>query len=312
MNQDLSSENNILFEKERIAVKKSLKKLLKRSERQRQKCLEDLIHCEQWEAIQHEAELLQSHYGLLKRGLTQVTLWDWKAENERSIALNPKITPQDEIATRFKNCKKLRKGIPHIETRLSQQNETIKQVEAWLTSLERLHDLNELMLWREKIPLALPQQQQKKKEAVKQEERQPYLEYTSAAGLKIWVGRKASDNEKLTFTLSRGSDWWLHAAGLPGSHVIIRTNKGNDPDYETIQDAIQLAIHYSKAKERGEGEVCVTQRKNVSRFGKGHVGRVQISKHKTYYARIDPTRFQNLKNRNEKNDHRGTEITERI
>lgn len=287
-----------LLEKESAAIRKALKRNLKRSLIYYERCKTDLAVCLNWEVVQHEAELLQANYGKLKRGMPHIAVLDWITDSESTIALDPKLTPQEEIATRFKRSKKLRKGIPYSEARAKKQEQLVLKLQAWLAELEQITELPLLLAWRETLPPmhSTPPVLPKVKAAPK--ERSPYLEHTSASGMKIWVGRKASDNETLTFSLAKGSDWWLHASGVPGSHVVIRVNKGQEPDHETIQDAIQLALHYSKAKMRGEGEVSVTQCKYVSRFGKGHVGKVQISKHKDYYVKANPDRLKRLKQDN--------------
>ncbi len=287
-----------LFEKEINRIRRALTRQLKRSLIQCDKCREELAICLRWEEIQHEGDLLQSHYAKIKRGMPHITVWDWKTDSNRNITLDPKLTPQEEVAARFKRCKKLRKGIPYTEARLKQHSDLIDKIQEWLAELDNIHEWEALTAWRQHVPLAKPTSLPTKKEKATPKERQPYLEYTSASGAKIWVGRKASDNEKLTFSLAKGSDWWLHASGVPGSHVVIRTVKGQEPDPETLQDAVQLALNYSKAKARGEGEVCMTQCKYVSRFGRGHVGKVQISKHKTVYTRSDPERLKSIKSRN--------------
>lgn len=284
------------FEHEYNTIKKLLLRQFKRSQRQCEKSRENLKECMRWEEIQHEAELLQNNYTMLKRGLPEIVVWDWQLDGNKVIRLDPKLTPQQEVAFRFKQCKKLRKGIPYVEERLKQHEAESIKIQQWLTELETIDNLENLIIWRENIPTKPPQQQKNKSTILAIKER-PFFEYQSAAGLKIWVGKKAKDNEILTFTLARGFDWWLHAAGYPGSHVIIRTNKQQDPDEETIQDAIQLALHHSKARDKGEGEVCITQRKYVSRFGQGHIGKVQISKHKTIFARVDTARYQSIKDR---------------
>lgn len=97
--------------------------------------------------------------------------------------------------------------------------------------------------------------------------------------------------------MANGRDWWLHVRGCPGSHVIIRLDKNLEPDSETLKDALQLALYYSKARHQGEGEICFTQRKYVSRLGKNKTGLVQISKHQTAWIRLDPVRLQALKDR---------------
>lgn len=289
-------EENPLFEKEHRLIKRTLTRQQKRLERQLEKAQEDLKNSSQWEKLQHEAELLQSNYPKLKRGMPDIDVWDWVSEKQLKIVLSPKLTPQEQVADRFKQSKKLRKSIPYVEARLQRLEKDLTEVSLWLSELEGICESTVLESWRQRIPLVTSNVPQKKESLVK-EKRQSFLEYVSGSGMKIWVGKKASDNETLTFSLAKGLDWWLHAAGVPGSHVVIRTG-GKTPDPETLQDAIQLALYYSKAKQAGEGEVSVTQCKYVSRFGKGMVGKVQISKHKNYYARIDPDRLNEIRKRN--------------
>ena len=54
--------------------------------------------------------------------------------------------------------------------------------------------------------------------------RLPYRVFTSDGGAEIRVGKTASDNDSLSCDPAHrdGDDWWLHAAGCPGSHVVVR------------------------------------------------------------------------------------------
>ena len=77
--------------------------------------------------------------------------------------------------------------------------------------------------------------------------RKPYRQYRSFGNVEIRVGKKAEDNDQLTLSpdYRDGSDWWMHAAGCPGSHVVIRYGK-DDLSEEVIQDAAALAARQSK------------------------------------------------------------------
>ena len=48
----------------------------------------------------------------------------------------------------------------------------------------------------------------------------PYKTYISSTGHTILVGKGAKENDELTKS-ARSNDYWLHAAGVSGSHVII-------------------------------------------------------------------------------------------
>jgi predicted ribosome quality control (RQC) complex YloA/Tae2 family protein len=78
--------------------------------------------------------------------------------------------------------------------------------------------------------------------------RKPYRRYFSEPdGIEIRVGKKAEDNDELTLNpqYRDGSDWWMHAAGCPGSHVVIRHGHDTLPD-NVVLDAAALAARQSK------------------------------------------------------------------
>jgi len=78
--------------------------------------------------------------------------------------------------------------------------------------------------------------------------RKPYQSFTSADALEIRVGRSAADNDVLSLDPDHRdpADWWMHASGCPGSHVVIRCTDPAVPA-ETLRDAAALAARHSKA-----------------------------------------------------------------
>jgi hypothetical protein len=78
----------------------------------------------------------------------------------------------------------------------------------------------------------------------------PFIAYPSKDGIEIRVGRGSADNDKLSCdpAFRDGPDWWMHVAGHPGSHVVIRSHADDLPSSapETIKDAAALDAKYSK------------------------------------------------------------------
>ena len=57
----------------------------------------------------------------------------------------------------------------------------------------------------------------------------PY-HYISSDGYDIYVGKNNFQNDELSFKFASGNDWWFHAKGQPGSHVIVKSKNEELPD----------------------------------------------------------------------------------
>lgn len=287
-------EKSQTFGKEKKLLENKLKKKLKKMHARKVSLDQSIENCKNWESVQHEGDLIKANLNLFKKGQLDIVVQDWLSNQSRTIQVNPKLTPQEEMTMRFQRARKLHRGLTPLMDQKKKINQKIEIVEKQLEELTKISSLPELERKKNQI---LSSETRASPLIQKQKASLPYHAFQSTTGMQIWVGKNAKANEKLTFQAANGHDWWLHVQGSPGSHVIIKTNKGQPPDPDTLQDAMQLALFYSKAKEQGGAEVCVTQRKYVSRFGKGQSGKVQISKHSTNWVNLDIGRYKRIKER---------------
>lgn len=88
--------------------------------------------------------------------------------------------------------------------------------------------------------------------------------YISSDGYHMYVGKNNLQNEELTFQTARGNDWWFHAKGAPGSHVIVQTNGGELPD-TTFEEAARLAAYYSSNRGADKVEIDYVEKKHVKK-----------------------------------------------
>ena len=88
--------------------------------------------------------------------------------------------------------------------------------------------------------------------------------YISSDGYDIYVGKNNYQNDELTFKLATGNDWWFHAKGMPGSHVIVKANNEELPD-RVFEEAGKLAGYYSKGRDSDKIEIDYLQKKNVKK-----------------------------------------------
>lgn len=105
--------------------------------------------------------------------------------------------------------------------------------------------------------------------------------FISSDGFEILVGKKAADNDHLTFRMARSLDTWMHAADYPGSHVVIRTPNRKPIPQRTLLEAASLAAFYSQGNKQVKAAVSYTQRKFVHKPRGAAPGLVSLSKFKT-------------------------------
>lgn len=107
--------------------------------------------------------------------------------------------------------------------------------------------------------------------------------YLSSNDYHIYVGKNNYQNEELTFQFAAGNDWWFHAKGIPGSHVIVKRNGTYSPEEKrpgesamppdaTFEEAASLAAYYSKGRGQEKVEVDYTEKKNIKKPGGGKPG----------------------------------------
>lgn len=89
--------------------------------------------------------------------------------------------------------------------------------------------------------------------------------YISSDGFHIYVGKNNFQNDELTFQFATGGDWWFHAKGMPGSHVIVKSEGVEELPDRTFEEAARLAAFYSKGRGADKVEIDYIQKKHVKK-----------------------------------------------
>lgn len=99
-------------------------------------------------------------------------------------------------------------------------------------------------------------------------------------GWEILVGKGARDNDHLSFRVAEPQDWWLHASGYAGSHVVVRNpDRRDDLPREVAETAAQLAAYHSKARDaRGKVEVHLCRASDIRKPRGVPAGTVQLKR----------------------------------
>jgi len=274
-------------------LRKSIKKLRRRIEAWH----EDLAKAEKYKAYARYGEIIKANLGTIRKGQTDVTLVDYFDEElpNLTIPLDQSKTPQGNMDDYFRKHRKHLAAERELHPRIEEGQKELETLRQEMTAIEQ-------RTWQptDKPHLIMRPRTLSRTAGGKgrQEQRQgPFRRFTSSDGLAIYVGRNARENDELTFGLAKSDDLWLHARGTPGSHVVVRLEKGNDPPPETIRDAATLALLYSDLKKSGKGDVIYTRRKWVKKAKGQAPGAVIVTQEKSLHVSLEKKRLDALKAR---------------
>jgi predicted ribosome quality control (RQC) complex YloA/Tae2 family protein len=274
------------------------KKALKQAKRKFKALQEDLQKSERYREYGRYGELLKGQLHSIAKGQEAVTVVDYYDPSlpQLTLPLDSSRDPIWNMEDYFKKHHKFLSAEKHLRPRLEIVKQEASRLQEELTQIESSWDL----------PLegvTLPSQEKGTREPMSREKPMKpqtsratgYRQYVSSDGLTLLVGKTAKDNDGLTFRVAGPDDLWLHARGTPGSHVVIRLEKGADPPQESLKDAATLALWFSDLRKSGKGEVIYTRRKFVKKAKGQKAGSVTVSREKSIWIEVKDERLERLK-----------------
>jgi predicted ribosome quality control (RQC) complex YloA/Tae2 family protein len=249
------------------------------------------------ETTRRTGELLKTALHRVKKGMTQVQVVDLfdPAAPTVVIELDGRLSPEANLAKIFKRYKKDKAGREKLEIRAEQTRQRLVALEDLLSRVTAAESLDDLSTMRQQARGAgiLPPKRSERSSGGKPERAGPRI-FKSIDGLQILVSRNQRENERLTFTIGRGNDYWLHVLGWPGPHVVVRKPREGEASGEALLDAAHLAVYFSKLRGADRADVTYTQCKNVRRMKGASTGTVSYSAASTLHVRMEPERLERL------------------
>jgi predicted ribosome quality control (RQC) complex YloA/Tae2 family protein len=210
------------------------------------------------------------------------------------VALDPALGPKENMERYYRRARRIAESAARVAARTGEVRAREAALRALAEAVEGAPMADLPRLEREARRLGAgprpPPPPRRKREAPLP----PHRTFRSLAGVPIWVGRGAEENDTLTVRLARGNDLWLHARGRTGAHVLVRLERGRAPDQETFLDAAHLAAHFSDARGEGLVEVASTRAKYVHKPRGAAPGAVTYSQEKVIALRLEPGRLERL------------------
>ena len=228
--------------------------------------LKQLSDTEKREKYRIYGELLNTYGYSVEAGATSFEALNYYDDQMITIPLDPTLSTGENAKKYFEKYQKLKRTYEALTTLTADTKDEIAHLSSISTSLDIALKEEDLVQIKEEL---IESGYIKRKGGGRGKQRREKVtskpfHYVSSDGYHIYVGKNNYQNEELTFKFATGNDWWFHAKGIPGSHVVVKTNGEEMPD-RVFEEAGKLAAHYSQARGQEKVEIDYTQKKNVKK-----------------------------------------------
>ena len=241
-----------------------------------------------YEKYKKWGELLKAYFYQINDFQKEVELEDWNTGEKINIPLEKDKNPIENANNYFRiyNRKKTKlKGLLERKEYLEKELDYLYQLWYSINEIENTKDVEEIKKELIEYGLIKEKKGKRKKKIEKSLPRK-----TIYNGFTIYIGKNNRQNDELVKKSSK-EDIWLHSHGMPGAHVVIKS-EGKDIDMETLKFAAQLAAGYSKGKNSTNVPVDYTKIKHVRKTKDLKPGMVLYDNYKTIY--VNPRRLEDV------------------
>ena len=230
-------------------------------------------------------ELLTTYGYSAAPGAKSLDVLNYYTNEELTIPLDPQLTALENAKKYFDKYSKLKRTYEAVTELLKETGNEVAHLESISTALDIALSEEDLVEIKEEL---MEYGYIKKRQAGSKRPKitsKPF-HYLSSDGYHMYVGKNNFQNEELTFHFAVGGDWWFHAKGVPGSHVIVKAQGEEELPDTTFEEAGRLAAYYSQNRDNEKVEIDYIQKKHIKKPKGGKPGFVIY--HTNYSLMIDP------------------------
>lgn len=243
-------------------LRKRVQTLLERSGKKYDLQLKQLKDTDKKEIYKVYGELITTYGYNLPPGSSSFEAHNYYTDEILSVPLDPMLSPLENAKKYFEKYSKLKRTKEALLKFVTETKEELEYLQSIFAALDFAIHESDLIQIREELAESGYMKQKGGKE--KKKTLSKPFHYISSDGYHMYVGKNNYQNEEITFQMANGNDWWFHAKGCPGSHVIVKTNN-EEPPNQTFEEAGRLAAYYSKGREQEKVEIDYVQRKHVKK-----------------------------------------------
>ncbi len=281
-----SSKNKITRIRQKSAdLRKVVTNALERTSKKYDLQLRQLKDTEKRDKYRVYGELINTYGYGLEPEAKSLTCLNYYTNEEITIPLDSTLSPQENSKRYFAKYNKLKRTYEALTDLIVETKSELDHLESIYNSLDiALLESDLVQLKQELMEYGYMKRRYNggKKEKITSK---PF-HYISSDGFHMYVGKNNYQNEELTFKFANGNDWWFHAKGMAGSHVIVKREQGQELPDRTFEEAGRLAGYYSKGRTAPKVEIDYTERKNLKKPPAAKPGFVIY--HTNYSLLIEP------------------------
>ena len=240
--------------------------------------LKQLKDTEKRENYKVYGELITAYGYGVEPGSKSIQALNYYTNEEITIPLDETLSPMENAKKYFEKYNKLKRTYEALSVYIRETKEALDYMESVRLSLDLALTEDDLNAIKEELIengyLRRHIDKNSKKKPQKLKLKNTPLHYLSSDGYHLYVGKNNLQNDELTFQFATGADWWFHAKGIPGSHVILKTNGVSTealPD-RVFEEAAALAAYYSKGRDGEKVEIDYVEKKQVKKPAGGKPG----------------------------------------
>ncbi len=232
--------------------------------------LRQMQDTEKRETYRIYGELLNTYGYSAKPGDKSIEVLNYYTNEMLTIPLDPTLNATENAQKYFEKYNKMKRTFEAL-------TDLTKEVKAEIEHLESISNALDIALLEEdlvqiKEELTENGYIRRKGGGKKEKITSKPFHYISSDGFHIYVGKNNFQNDELTFKFATGNDWWFHAKGMPGSHVIVKMDGADELPDRTFEEAGKLAAYYSKGRGQEKIEIDYIQKKHVKKPAGGKPG----------------------------------------
>ena len=249
----------------------------------------ELAACDEGEAFKKYGDLITANIYRLQKRVSVVELEDYESMDDDGnfstikITLDTRLSPAANAQRYYKKYAKTKTARVELAKQISLAEQELEYIYTVFDALTRAESPADLAEIRDELYRAGYASRMKAYSGGSHKQKAPaIMQFETVDGMKILCGKNNLQNEHITHKLAEKHDYWFHARGTAGSHVLLVT-EGKEPTDLDFTTAAEIAAYYSKAEGANIG-VDYTLAKNVKKTAGGRPGFVIYHTNWTAYV----------------------------